>query len=76
MAADAHKKAIVTKTAASAGINEQVYLQRTVFDSAISAHGYEATIERRLRCPCIAEGVGHPATGCVNCGGTGHFFID
>lgn len=70
-----HKKAILTQTPASVG-NQEVLFDPKQFNDFIYKHGYECYIERRLYCPCINIQTGMPLTDCLNCGGTGKFFID
>src|SRR5580693_7306574 len=70
-----HKKAVFTETPASIG-NQEVLFDPKQFNDFIYKHGYECTIERRLYCPCIDINTGQPLPDCLNCGGTGKFFIN
>jgi hypothetical protein len=71
----AHKKAVFTETPASLG-NQEVLFDPKQFNDFIYKHGYECTIERRLYCPCIDINTGQSLPDCLNCGGTGKFFIN
>lgn len=46
------------------------------FDGMIGDHGFKSYIDKAMKCPCTARQVGLSETGCMNCGGTGWFFID
>lgn len=70
-----YNKAVITQTPASTG-NQEVFFDGKQFNDFISAHSYVCYIERRLYCPCINLQTGMPFTDCLNCGGTGKFYID
>jgi hypothetical protein len=70
-----YNKAIITETPASTG-NQEVFFDTKQFNDFIYAHGYVCYIERRLYCPCINLNTGLAFTDCLNCGGTGKFYID
>lgn len=46
------------------------------FEGLIYNHGYEAFIERAMRCPCVDKATGQALSTCKNCLGRGWFFID
>lgn len=46
------------------------------FESLIYRHGYDAYIERALRCPCVDRSSGQALSTCKNCLGRGWFFVD
>ncbi len=46
------------------------------FESLIYRHGYEAYIERAMRCPCVDKATGQALSTCKNCLGRGWFFVD
>ncbi len=46
------------------------------FEELIYAHGYDAYIDRALRCPCCDKISGQAQSTCLNCLGRGWFFID
>lgn len=46
------------------------------FNELISAHGYDALIDRALRCPCVDRATGQALSTCKNCLGRGWFFVD
>ena len=70
-----YKKAVLTQTPASVG-NQQVEFDAKQFNDFIFNHSYECFIERRLYCPCISVNTGQPQANCLNCGGTGKFYIN
>ena len=46
------------------------------FEELIQAHGYDAFIDRALRCPCVDRSNGQALSTCKNCLGRGWFFVD
>lgn len=46
------------------------------FNALIYNHGYDAYIERALRCPCVDRSTGQALSTCQNCLGRGWFFVD
>lgn len=46
------------------------------FQQLIYQHGYEAYIDRALRCPCVDKTTGQALSTCPNCLGRGWFFVD
>lgn len=46
------------------------------FESLIQNEGYDALIDRALRCPCCDRNNGQALSTCKNCGGKGWFFVD
>ena len=46
------------------------------FEELIQSQGYDAFIDRALRCPCIDKATGQALSTCRNCLGRGWFFID
>lgn len=71
----ATQKAIVSTTPLDVG-NPQANWDRKKFDDLISDKGYQCIIERALRCPCRNSPTGQAMSDCMNCSGTGWFFID
>jgi len=71
----ANNKSVVTSTPKDLG-NPQANWDRKKFDDFISDKGYDCFIERALRCPCNNQPTGQALSDCMNCGGTGWFFID
>lgn len=57
-------------------MNPRVGWDVNQFESLIQAQGYDALIDRALRCPCCDKNNGQALTTCRNCGGRGWFFID
>ena len=55
---------------------QQTYLNRSLFDEAIANHGYQCAIERACKCPCKTMNAGAVMSDCLNCGGTGWFWIN
>lgn len=45
------------------------------FEGLISNHGYDAYIDKAMRCPCVDKTTGQASSGCKNCLGRGWFFI-
>jgi hypothetical protein len=71
-------KPIISK---SNNANQQSYIQvgfqdSSQFDELIKDHGYNAYIDKALKCPCSDRNTGLSQTGCLNCGGCGWFFVD
>jgi hypothetical protein len=46
------------------------------FNQLITSHGYDAYIDRALRCPCVDKATGQALSTCKNCLGRGWFFVD
>lgn len=46
------------------------------FEGLIYNHGYDAFIERAMRCPCVDKATGQALSTCHNCLGRGYFFVD
>lgn len=46
------------------------------FETLIQSQGYDAYIDRALRCPCADRNTGQALSTCKNCGGKGWIFID
>lgn len=46
------------------------------FESLIQTQGYDAYIDRALRCPCADRNTGQALSTCKNCGGKGWIFVD
>ena len=46
------------------------------FNELIYSQGYDAYIDRALRCPCVDRTSGQPLSTCRNCLGRGWFFVD
>jgi hypothetical protein len=70
-----HKKPIISKTPEDIG-NPQANWDRKKFDDLIFDKGYKCHIERALKCPCTNEVSGQADSDCLNCLGSGWFFID
>lgn len=61
-------------TAPTPGLGAHFFPKR--FDELIYDHGYEAYLDRALRCPCCDKATGQPSVSCQNCLGRGWFFVD
>lgn len=59
-----------------AAINPRVGWDVNRFDTLIQTQGYDALIDRALRCPCCDKATGQAMSTCKNCGGRGWFFVD
>jgi len=46
------------------------------FNQLITAQGYDALVDRALRCPCVDKTTGQALSTCKNCSGRGWFFVD
>lgn len=46
------------------------------FNELIYSQGYDAYIDRALRCPCVDKSTGQALSTCKNCLGRGWFFVD
>ena len=75
-----NKKSILTKpitfqTPAS-NVDQRTGWRVNDFEKLIQTHGYDAYIDRALRCPCVDRATGQALSTCRNCLGRGWFFID
>jgi len=76
-----NRKSIITdkptafQTPASA-VNLRVGWNVNNFETLIQTQGYDAFIDRALRCPCVDKATGQALSTCKNCLGRGWFFID
>lgn len=59
-----------------AAINPRVGWDVNRFETLIQTQGYDALIDRALRCPCCDKATGQAMSTCKNCGGRGWFFVD
>ena len=66
---------VVAQTAPSLNIPNQVW-DVEKFESLIYRNGYDAYLERALRCPCVDRSTGQALSTCKNCLGRGWFFVD
>lgn len=76
-----NKKSIITdKTTAyqtpPASMSPHVGWDVNKFETLIQTQGYDAFIDRALRCPCVDKATGQPLSTCKNCLGRGWFFVD
>ena len=46
------------------------------FERLIQSQGYDAYIDRAMRCPCVDKATGQALSTCKNCLGRGWFFVD
>jgi hypothetical protein len=46
------------------------------FNELIFSQGYEAYLDKALRCPCVDKSTGQALSTCYNCLGRGWFFVD
>lgn len=46
------------------------------FEELIQSQGYDAYIDRAMRCPCVDRATGQALSTCKNCLGRGWFFVD
>ncbi len=59
-----------------AAVNPRVGWDVERFETLIQTQGYDALIDRALRCPCCDRASGQAMSTCRNCGGRGWFFVD
>ncbi|MGL5076270.1 MAG: hypothetical protein ACRDBG_10625, partial [Waterburya sp.] len=55
--------------------DKSVEFVRQDFDNLVWNKGYEVVWEKAIKCPCKTNG-GENLITCLNCGGTGWFFIN
>ena len=67
---------IVTYQTPPASMNPHVGWDVERFEKLIQTQGYDALIDRALRCPCVDKSNGQALSTCRNCLGRGWFFID
>lgn len=75
------KRSIITNLVTAyqtppAAINPRVGWDVNRFETLIQTQGYDALIDRALRCPCCDKATGQAMSTCKNCGGRGWFFVD
>ena len=75
------KRSIMTNMAVAyqtppAAVNPRVGWDVNRFETLIQTQGYDALIDRALRCPCCDRASGQAMSTCHNCGGRGWFFVD
>lgn len=75
------KRSIITNMAVAyqtppASVNPRVGWDVNRFETLIQTQGYDAYIDRALRCPCCDKATGQALSTCRNCGGRGWFFVD
>ena len=59
-----------------AAVNPRVGWDVNKFETLIQTQGYDAFIDRALRCPCVDKATGQALSTCKNCLGRGWFFVD
>ena len=57
-------------------VNPRVGWDVNKFETLIQTQGYDAFIDRALRCPCVDKATGQALSTCKNCLGRGWFFVD
>jgi len=68
------KKAIITTPAEV--VDPKEVWRVNDFNELIYAHGYEAYLDRAMRCACVEKATGQALSTCRNCLGRGWFFTD
>jgi len=76
-----NRKSIITdKTVAyqtpPSQVNPKVGWRVDDFEELIQSQGYDAYIDRAMRCPCADKSTGQALSTCKNCLGKGWFFIN
>lgn len=69
------KKNIIVQSPPNEAQHPRVDFVLDDFEAAIWQKGYEVIVEKALRCPCFSKG-GGANIACLNCGGSGWFFIN
>lgn len=73
---DSSRKAIVQQTQMGQISSPQANFNNPQFVDFINDKGYAVEIERAVKCPCYVNQTGNPVSTCMNCGGSGWFYID
>lgn len=81
MANKEERKSIITghpvsATTPPAPANPAAYWRVDDFNKLIYSQGYDALIDRAMRCPCVDRTSGQALSTCQNCLGRGWFFVD
>lgn len=76
-----NRKSIITDKATAfqtppALVNPRIGWDVNKFETLIQTQGYDAFIDRALRCPCVDKATGQALSTCKNCLGRGWFFVD
>lgn len=58
-----------------AAVNPRVGWDVNKFETLIQTQGYDAFIDRALRCPCVDKATGQALSTCKNCLGRGWFLL-
>lgn len=66
----------VTYQTAPASMTPHVAWDVDRFEKLIQTQGYDALIDRAMRCPCVDKNHGQALSTCRNCLGRGWFFLD
>lgn len=66
----------ITVTTPPSPAHPTVYWRADDFRELIYSQGYDALIDRAMRCPCVDKATGQAMSTCKNCLGRGWFFID
>ncbi len=74
-------KSIVTgktplEKSVSSGSSPKIAWRTDRFTQLINNHGYEAYVDKAMRCPCVDKTSGGALSNCKNCLGRGYFFVD
>ena len=72
---NSHNKPIIESTSPDVDLTAP-HFNKQAFDDAVYEHGYDATIERAIKCPCRIEANNNGLTSCINCGGSGWIFVN
>jgi len=71
-----HNKSIIHTTKRHTSGPSSPGLTQSKFNKTIDARGYDVTVERALRCPCVNRATGQARMTCNNCGSTGWIFVN
>lgn len=71
-----HDHPVISQTPHSPAYGPSVGWRPEAFNHLIQSQGYEALIDRALRCPCSEKSTGHALSTCKNCLGRGWLFVN
>lgn len=70
-----HDKSIIHTTSRQTS-SSGVGFSKDKFNTSIESKGYDVTVERALRCPCVNRATGQALLTCTNCGGSSWLFVN
>lgn len=70
-----HDKPLLHKTTLHSPASNTA-LDKNKFNASIDGKGYDISLERALKCPCINLATGQARLTCTNCGGSSWLFVN